>query len=244
MTPRHPNPRTPPRRAFTLLELLVALAVVGVIAGALYASLGIAFHARDSALRAVDAVQRADIAVDFLRRDIESALPPTGNLASVFVGAAGQDDRGQPSADLYFIAAVSGPSVALATDMRQIEYLVMPDQNDQVLVRRVTSNLMPPTTINPDDEVLCRGVRSFSVRYYDGTDWYEAWDSTQPASNIAPLQSKALPQAVEVTLELDPPAAGAAPRGAAAASAAGPTVTRLIPLPCAVPPPTTTGGMP
>ena len=122
--------------------------------------------------------------------------------------------------------------------------VVFADQNDQVLVRRVTSNLMPPTTINPDDEVLCRGVRSFNVRYYDGTDWYDAWDSTQPASNIAPLQSKALPQAVEVTLELEPSAAGPAPLARAASDAAGPTVTCLIPLPCAVPPPSSTGGTP
>jgi hypothetical protein len=227
---------------------LVALAVVGVIAAAFYASLRIGFRARDSARRAVEPIQRADIAIDFLRRDIESALPPTGTLAGVFVGVAGQGDGGARSDDVLFCAAVSGPPAAMATDVRQVEYVVLTDHNQQVLLRRVTSNLLSPTTpLVPDDEPLCRGVRSFSVRYYDGSDWYDAWDSTQPASNIAPLQSQALPQAVQVTLELEP-AASASGGGASAAQAPGGaaavTVTRLIPLPCAVPASSTTGGLP
>jgi len=224
------------RTAFTLLELLVALAIVGLLGGVLYASLHVAFLARDRAQQAVEPIQRADIVVGFLRRDLESALPPTGTLAGVFVGTNGQDQRGQNSDDLIFCAAVSAPQAARATDVRQIEYVVLTDHGDQVLLRRVTSDLLAPTTINPDDEVLCRGVRAFHVRYYDGNDWYDAWDSTQPPSDIAPLQSNALPQAVEVTIGIDPPSSGGQPL----------TVTRLIQLPCAVPPnyPPTPGGTP
>ena len=52
----------------------------------------------------------------------------------------------------------------------------------------------------PDEEaVICRNVRTFFVRYYDGQQMLETWDSTQ--------LNNALPMAVEITLELDRPAA-------------------------------------
>jgi hypothetical protein len=218
------------------MELVVALGIVALLAAVIYGSLRIAFLARASVQQAVEPIQRADLVVDFLRRDLESALPPTGTLAGVFVGVNNQDERGQDSDDLLLCAAVSAPRVALATDVRQIEYVVVSNSGDHVLLRRVTSNLLAPATVTPDDEVLCRGVHSFHVRYYDGTDWYDAWDSTQPPSDIAPFQSKALPQAVEVTVGLEP----SSPKGSPL------TVTRLIPLPCAVPPnyPPAPGGAP
>jgi prepilin-type N-terminal cleavage/methylation domain-containing protein len=218
-------------RAFTLLELLVALAIVGLLSGVLYAALHIGFAARASVQRTMEPRQRADIVTNFLCRDLESALPPTGTLSGAFIGVDGQDDRGQPGDDLLFCAAVSGPSVALATDIRQIEYIIMPDGDDHVLMRRVTSNLLSPVTVTPDDEVLCRGVQSFNVQYYDGTNWYDNWDSTQPASLTGPSQSNALPQAVQVTFALEPSSPGKPPL----------TVSRIIQLPCAVPATTTSG---
>jgi hypothetical protein len=56
-----------------------------------------------------------------------------------------------------------------------------------------------------DKEIVCRGVSSFNVRYYDGTDWQDSWDAyntnytTDSSNNVVPQ----LPAAVEITLELD-----------------------------------------
>ena len=49
--------------AFTLLEMLVATAMVAVLAGSLYASLSIAFKARRSALAVVEPVRKVEIAL-------------------------------------------------------------------------------------------------------------------------------------------------------------------------------------
>jgi hypothetical protein len=40
-------------------------------------------------------------------------------------------------------------------------------------------------------------VRSFSLRYWDGTTWQETWDSTQ--------QNDTLPLAVAVTIQVNDP---------------------------------------
>jgi len=209
-------------RAFTLLELLVALAVVAIVLGALFASLRIAFRAKSSTEEAVEPMQRAQIALSFLRRDLESALPPSGVLASLFQGSPADQDN----SDLLFDAAVDAPPQAtMQTDIRQIEYLVLTEGSDRLLVRRVTSNLLAPIVPDPDDEVVCRGVVNFSLQYYDGSNWNDTWDSTQ--------QQNALPAAVQISLDLQP----------ATQTAATLHVERLIILPCYVAPAgSTTGG--
>ena len=47
--------------------------------------------------------------------------------------------------------------------------------------------------------MLCRGVTAFNLRYFDGSQWQQGWDST--------AQNNELPAAVEVTLTLVRPIA-------------------------------------
>ena len=70
------------------------------------------------------------------------------------------------------------------------------DGPGMVLLRRVTRNLLATRVEDPEAEVLCRGVRSFDLMYYDGTDWQEDWDSA--------AHDNTLPLAVLITLELLP----------------------------------------
>jgi hypothetical protein len=78
----------------------------------------------------------------------------------------------------------------------RIEFLLMQseDGSDTVLVRHATANLLAPVAPAPDEEVLCRRVASFNLRYFDGTSWLDTWDST--------TQGDVLPLAVEVRLEI------------------------------------------
>ena len=39
-----------------------------------------------------------------------------------------------------------------------------------MLVRRVTTNLLSPRDVDPEEQVLCRNVRSLNLRYYDEED--------------------------------------------------------------------------
>ena len=82
-------------------------------------------------------------------------------------------------------------------DVRMVDLLLVPSNSGPVLVRRVTTNLLTGTTQQPYEEVICRGVRSFNVRYFNGSGWLDSWDSTQ-YENMAPT-------AVEVTVELQRP---------------------------------------
>jgi len=186
--------------AFTLLEMVVAMALMSVLAASLYASLYIGFRARESAVAALEPVRTAELALELLGEDLESALPPTGILAGEFVGQDEKNDSGLDADTLRFHSSAHDPEQAeRACDIRKIEiaFTSLPDGTERVLVRRITTNLLAPETVEPKEEILCRRVLSFNSRYFDGSDWQENWDSSS--------QGNVLPLAVEVTLEVERP---------------------------------------
>jgi len=194
-------------RGFTLLELLVAMLLVSIIALTMAGSLRIAFKARDSAEAAVAPARGADVAADILRVDLESALLPRGLFAGAFVGSDGTGGSGLDSDSLSFHAAVPAGDEAIDLakglpqgDIRRVELALttLPDTNDSALVRRVKHNLVTQVeTDQTHDEVLCRHVVGFGLRYFDGLTWRDSWDSTQ--------EENRLPQAVEVILDIQRP---------------------------------------
>ena len=188
--------------AFTLLELLAAMALMGVLAASLYASLHIAFGARARVDAALEPVWAVELAIELLRADIEAALPPTGVLAGAFIGLDVTDEAGRDADTLLFHSSAQSPELSARTcDIRKVELACAPlaDQTQRALVRRITTKLLATEVVTPQEEVLCRAALGLNLRYFDGSEWLDSWDST--------VQDNALPLAVELTLELEPPEA-------------------------------------
>jgi hypothetical protein len=217
------------RRAFTLMELSLAMGMMAMLALTLYMSLAIALRARDSAAANVGPVRAATVAADLIRQDLESVLPPSGHLAGPFIGNMDSSLPGGRSDTVEFYcvgndaARVDSP---IAEGIRRVDLLVRTDVKPPVLVRQVNRNLLAQAEMPPDEEVLCRNVRSFSLRYFDGTLWQDAWDST--------TMGDVLPTAVEMTLDIDYPQKPGQPPSPY-------RVIRVIPLACAKPATDTTG---
>ncbi|MHC4994097.1 MAG: type II secretion system protein GspJ [Planctomycetota bacterium] len=218
------------RRGFTLLEMLVAVAIVGVMGLTMYSSLRIAFNAQESAQWTVNPVRNADAAMKFLRQDLTMALPSGGKLVGEFVGSDEGDveiaSDGGDGLVFYTVSAVvdamyedgesDSPRVmgavgpgglvddevetsAVGVDVQKVEYALMNDEDSNVddvfmLVRRVYGNLLTDVETVPVESVVCSDVIYFNLRYYDGTDWLDDWDSE--------TQEGALPEAVEITLDV------------------------------------------
>jgi general secretion pathway protein J len=186
------------RRAFTLLELIVAMMMVAILSMSLYASIRVAFKVQSSAEAAVVPAATAAIAMNIIRDDIENALPTNGDLANSFVGTDSQDDRGMPGDDLVFFTTADSPAHVNANgEIKNVELTVVIPTNssDHALIRRVNRNLTAQVQANPDEEIICRHVMGFNLRYYDGTQWNDTWDSSTSTDNL-------LPTAVEVTLDI------------------------------------------
>jgi len=207
--------------AFTLLELLVAMAMTAVLAGSLYATLHVAFKARRTATAAVEQMRKAELAVELIRADLESAVVPKGILAGAFLGQDATDGAARPMDALMLHCAANGAADTEGTgDIHMVELACESDQDGEgmILLRRRTLNLLTTTVEEPDEETLCRGVRSFDLKYFDGADWQDNWDSA--------AQNNALPRAVEVMLQL------VAQEGAGT-NKGGYRIWRLFQIPCA-----------
>ncbi len=205
-------PTTPRRGGFTLIELVLALSMVAILSVSLFTSVRIAFRAQASAQASIEPVRTAGLAMDALRQDFENALPQGDNLAGAFTGTTTIDPAGNPSENVILYTTAASPEHDSANgEIKRVELTVIraadltsqPPQtssqdSDLVLVRRVVRNLLTSFEVTPDEQVICRGVTAFSVRYFDGTQWLDDVDGAQ---------LNALPVAVEVTLELQRPLA-------------------------------------
>lgn len=222
-------------RGFSLLELTLAMAMVAMLALTLYTSMRVAIQARRSATAAVAPVRAVTIAIDLVCNDLQSVMSPNGNYAGPFLGTH-QAGSGDDADTLdFFCIGRDGDAASLdkpwSEGIREVVLALNTDVTPPNLVRRVTRNLQPKVQTDPDEEVLCRGVRALSIRYYDGTDWQEDWDSTG-LGDILPL-------AVAITIELSDPnnPTSQTPNPAN-------RITRIVPLACAKPSTSTTGGTP
>ena len=204
-------------RGFTLLEMTIALAMVAILGASLYASMSVAFRARDTARRQTEAARDATIALDVIAAELANVLPPNGNgrLAGPFYGtSAGSPEWPTDTMDFHALgrdppavhAAAPGPFARaggldepdpLADGARWVQIAVRADTDPPALVRSVNRNLLATVQETPVEEVLLTGVRSLGLRYFDGYAWEEEWDST--------ARGDSLPLAVEVTLELTAP---------------------------------------
>jgi general secretion pathway protein J len=180
---------------FTLLELLVALAIFGLLATMSY-----------SGLRAVLEQQRyTDLAADRLgelqklylvmQRDIEQIVPRVirdeyGEAQQPLVGGdALQLTRG----------GWRNPAGRQRSTLQRVGYAY----DEQRLVRYTWSVLDRAQDSEPLQQPLSEDIERLQLRYLDGNDvWKEQWPDALASIDVDPAeQLPALPKAVEVTIE-------------------------------------------
>jgi type II secretion system protein J len=188
-------------KGFTLLELLVAMTLMVVTASCLYTALYTGFKSRRSALAAIKPTSQALSAIELLKQDIYGVLPPTGVLAGSFVGSNSRSSKGADADSLEFhTTEVYGTTGQPAGGIAKVALALEEDDDDTDartgyrLVRRLTTNLLSPQSVDSEEQVLCRDVTSLNLRYFDGDQWLAEWDSTADANS--------LPKAVEIDITL------------------------------------------
>jgi prepilin-type N-terminal cleavage/methylation domain-containing protein len=204
------NPQST-RSAFTLLELLVAMSLMVVVSSCLYSALYTGFRAYRSAQAAVDPTAAAINVIELIKQDIGGVLPPGGTLAGAFLGTDSGGLKGVDADSLEFHTThvyvddarldgrtTTATATPLVGGIGKVALLLEEDSEEKdgtyLLLRQVTTDLLAPREMEPEEQVLCRGVASLNFRYYDGTGWVDSWDST--------TDSNSLPLAVEVDIQI------------------------------------------
>ena len=186
-------------RGFTLLELLVALALMALLAAALYGSYFALVAGRDRATAVAEEVRELRTTLDALRRQLASAYF-RGPVSSEdpdhprfrFV-VEDRDFYGKPASTLAF-TTIAPPAVGETqpvSDQMLVEYRPVAKENGMRVTVRKRDVYMegetPPTYVQMED------VQGFLVECFDGTKWVRSWD--------ARLNS-GLPKQVRVTVTL------------------------------------------
>ena len=192
----------PSRRSsgFTLLEVILAVAVTAIVTAALFTTMSGTFKMRRQAEDHLNGRDTARAVVTVIREDLQSVPPAGGRISGVFIG---EDDSGMNQSDadrlIYITANPRLKSAQDLADLRQVELRLMESSDDPdhyVLGRMVTGNLLATITPEPELQVLARRVVSMNILYFDGNDWLNEWDSTE--------RDNELPSAVEIVLVTAP----------------------------------------
>jgi prepilin-type N-terminal cleavage/methylation domain-containing protein len=241
------------RRAFTLIEVLLALTVVVILISTMATTVNVAWQSKRVAEFAIDSVRSTQAVGDTWVKDVANAVPPnplsanpesmaylvaataaaaesadssttdtTGQTIVASGGIEGMNATSGITSGSYFLFGpfkgtnssmnfyTTGPEpkAAIEGDVRYLEYLlvIQPD-NSLALVRRVDTNLLGMNAAAQlPEEIIVTGVKAIKFTYYDGTNWSDAWDSTDTNTN------NALPYAVAMELTIGPVREGGADR--------------------------------
>ncbi len=221
-------------RGFTLLELLVALGILGVVVAIVSATFAGALRVQEAADRRTEVTHVARTTLDRVSQDLTSAFVrkaqgPGGTVVSLVL-----DDRevdGAPGDRLTFATygRPIGGAAERASDQAYVEYelAISDDRRERRLVRRQTSPPDLEALAKAPADVLAERVVAFDVKLFDGKAWKAEW--REPAK---------LPLAAEITLRVAGDGGGGAPRPFGSEAAGGDDVrtygTRLT-LPLAEP---------
>lgn len=191
MTGRH-------QAAFTLIEVLVSLAIFGILSILAYAALGSSLRSADFLTERMDRLQAIQRTMTMLTTDLMQTAPRPvrGELGETYVPAIMTNLSGEFAIELTR-GGWGNPARLPRSTLQRTAYRL---EDDELV--RYHWNVLDRTFANePVAIVLLDDVEGLLFRYYqDDDEWTEAWpaqileDSAQP--------SRTRPRAVEIVLTL------------------------------------------
>lgn len=175
-------------RGFTLIELMVAVAIFAAIAAIAYGSIAALLSARERLESAETQLRSLQTALSTFERDIRSAVArpvrePYGDSRPALIGERGGVTLTRLRSGGLADASAQPQRVGYALDAQRWTRIVWP-----------VTDAAPST--RPRTATLLDTVQGVSIRYLDTEGrWRDVW----PAANVtAPAQLTALPRALDL----------------------------------------------
>ncbi len=194
-------------RGLTLVEVLVALAVLAMIGVLLYGSFDSLSHAKKAESIRGDRARQGRQAILRMTREIQTAFLSMHNPANValqtrVVAFIGQNSQPFDRLDFQGFAHRRIEANSHESDQAEVGYFASPDpdvEGKTDLVRREQTPADMDAKKGGIVNVLCEDIESFDIRYLDPMtqQWQETWDTTQALG-----QQSCLPLEIRITLVL------------------------------------------
>jgi len=189
--------------AFTLLEVLIAVAAFAIVLAAINTVYYSALRLRNKTTTALENALPLEHAIGVIRRDLANILLPGGAMSGVLqTGSTSNNVAGQASPNFFTSSGVIDETSPWA-DAQRVAYLLVASTNrgpGKDLVRSVSRNRLPSLQDQSEEQWLMTSVQTLTFLYYDGTQWRDSWDSTieNPTTGL----SNSLPKAIKVQIQM------------------------------------------
>ena len=186
------------RSGFTLLELLVALAIFALLSVMAYAGLSTVLTANQVLETHMERLNEVQRSVTLLSRDIRQTVnrgirDTFGDTKQPLIGASEFDTLGTPAIELTR-TGYANPLGAKRSFLQRVAYRV----EDKILYRNSWRVLDQAQDSEADALTICHDIEALQLRYLDReNNWHDQWPPIDPE-----YQGSVLPKAVEVSLTL------------------------------------------
>ncbi len=194
------------RNGFTLIEIMIAMAILAVMAVLFFTSMSQTINSKDDVEKKDELGHSANLALNKMSMDLQMAfllngpefLGSDGKMKTAFIGKEDRVDFPSFSHVRYF-------KDVKESDYAEVGYYVEDDKEDpskKLLMRRESKGIDDKPEEGGKGEAMIEGVKEFHLEYYDSKkkEWLKNWDSTQVDF------SNRLPRAVKIELKVQDPA--------------------------------------
>jgi len=183
-------------KGFTLLEVLIAVVLLGILAAALYGSYFTVLKTRQRSAEGMEERRELGATLDLLRREIDAACYISGDQRLRFV-VEDRDSFGQPASNLE-VTTLAPPSPLGAgrkeSGVIDVQYRMVEKEKQQLVLTRREQDILLEATSVPAYPQMER-ISSFLVECSnDGSKWVKSWDTALNGG---------LPKYVRITVQVE-----------------------------------------
>ncbi|HWR90754.1 MAG TPA: type II secretion system protein GspJ [Dissulfurispiraceae bacterium] len=171
-------------RGFTLLEVLLSIALLAVVITVLYSTFFLSRRAVDAVDDSLLRLQECRSALDLMRREMESAYLRDGDEKYTLFKIEDRDFFGRQTSQVTFTSFTPQ-----ATGLAKITYRIDEEDGQLMLTKKIVSPFS--RTEEPQAVPLIEDVESFTVEVRFNDRWVRTWDTAV---------TKKTPQEIRISL--------------------------------------------
>ncbi|MEI6633318.1 MAG: type II secretion system protein GspJ [Chlamydiota bacterium] len=181
-------------KAFTMVEVLVAILITSIVAGVIYGSYMGALKIIYASQKDMERTTMARLMLDRVTGDLACAFLRAGKEYLVFVGAdGGEEGRGSDTVTFITTAHERRSRDVAESELSEVTYSLDASDGMGYLMRREDPTLDEDAFSGGETRAIGEGLAGLDFEYLGDGGWVPSWDSREDDS---------LPRAARVTLTM------------------------------------------
>jgi general secretion pathway protein J len=156
------------KRGFTLIEILIATAILSVVLAAIYSTFFLSHKAMEGMDESMLKIQETRKAIDILRRELDSVYFDSGDKYTSFK-IVDRDIYGKQATQLTFTTFST-----LRPSLSRISYYIEEQDKKLILFKKIGS---PYSDKETDGVDIIEDIEAFTVEAIYNDNWVKTWDT-------------------------------------------------------------------